>query len=152
LIFGSRHPFGERVNLSFSLCVLCGKIFFLYFEMEGGAMSESCLFCRIAGGGIPAKKVYEDEEVVVIEDISPVAPVHLLAIPKKHIVNCLGLRPEDDGLIGRVHRIAAEIARDRGIADGGFRVVTNNNAGAGQSVFHIHFHIIGGRSLQWPPG
>jgi histidine triad (HIT) family protein len=115
-------------------------------------MNESCLFCRIIAGSIPAKKVYEDDLVVVIEDVSPVAPVHLLAIPRKHIVNCLDLAPEDDGLVGHIHRVAATVAGEKGIADAGFRVVTNNNSGAGQSVFHIHFHILGGRSLQWPPG
>lgn len=112
---------------------------------------SDCIFCRIIAGEIPAKKVYEDDRVVVIEDISPQAPVHLLAIPRKHIVNCLDLAPEDDALIGHLHRVAAQLATERGIT-GGFRVVTNNNAGAGQSVFHIHFHILGGRSLQWPPG
>ena len=114
-------------------------------------MSE-CIFCKIIAGAIPARKVFEDDHLVVIEDISPVAPVHLLIIPRKHIVNVLDLEPADDGLIGHVHRIAARIAREKGVAESGFRIVTNNNAGAGQSVFHIHFHLLAGRQLGWPPG
>ena len=113
---------------------------------------DSCIFCKISEGTIPAKKVYEDEDVVVIEDISPVAPVHLLLIPREHIVNANDLQPEHDGLIGRIYRIAARIAREKGISEDGFRIVTNTNAGAGQSVFHIHFHLLGGRNLGWPPG
>ena len=113
---------------------------------------ENCLFCRIIKGEIPAKKVFEDDRLVVIEDIAPVAPVHLLIIPRKHIVNALDLEPVDDGLIGHVHRTAARIAREKGFAESGFRIVSNNNAGAGQSVFHIHFHLLAGRHLAWPPG
>ena len=112
----------------------------------------SCIFCDIIHGKIPAKIVYEDEAVIAIEDIAPVAPVHFLIIPRKHLVNALDLDPADDGLIGHVYRVAARISREKGVAETGFRIVTNNNAGAGQSVFHIHFHVIGGRSLQWPPG
>ncbi|HTG80651.1 MAG TPA: histidine triad nucleotide-binding protein [Geobacteraceae bacterium] len=114
-------------------------------------MSE-CIFCKIIAGAIPARKVFEDDHLVVIEDISPVAPVHLLIIPRKHVVNVLDLESADDGLIGHVHRIAARIAREKGVAESGFRIVTNNNAGAGQSVFHIHFHLLAGRQLGWPPG
>ncbi|HWI41094.1 MAG TPA: histidine triad nucleotide-binding protein [Verrucomicrobiae bacterium] len=112
---------------------------------------ENCLFCRISRGDIPARKVYEDESVVVIEDIAPAAPVHLLIIPREHIVNCLDLKVEDAQLIGHIHLVAAKIAREKGLEEG-FRLVNNNNSGAGQSVFHIHFHLLGGRSLQWPPG
>ncbi|HYS44005.1 MAG TPA: histidine triad nucleotide-binding protein [Geobacteraceae bacterium] len=113
---------------------------------------ENCLFCRIIKGEIPAKRVFEDDKLVVIEDISPVAPVHLLIIPRKHFVNALDLDPADDELIGHVYRIAARLARERGVAESGFRIVSNNNAGAGQSVFHIHFHLLAGRQLAWPPG
>jgi len=112
----------------------------------------SCLFCKIASGEIPAKVVCQDERLVVIEDINPAAPLHLLLIPRKHIVNTLDLQPEDDVLIGHIHRAAARIARERGVAESGFRLVSNNNAAAGQSVFHIHFHMLAGRSLTWPPG
>lgn len=113
---------------------------------------ENCLFCKISEGTIPAKKVYEDEDVVVIEDISPVAPIHLLIITRRHIVNVNELACEHDVLIGRIYRTAARIAREKGIADDGYRIVTNTNAGGGQSVFHIHFHLLGGRNLGWPPG
>jgi len=112
----------------------------------------SCIFCGIARGEIPAKMVYQDEQLVAIEDINPAAPLHLLLIPLKHIVNTLDLQPEDDVLIGHIHRVAAMIARERGVAESGFRIVTNNNADAGQSVFHIHFHMLAGRCLAWPPG
>jgi len=111
-----------------------------------------CLFCKMASGAIPVKKVYEDDLLFAIEDIAPVAPVHLLIIPKRHLENCLELTPENDQLIGAVHRVAASLARERGVADEGFRLVNNNNAGAGQSVFHIHFHLLGGRKMSWPPG
>ena len=113
---------------------------------------ENCLFCKMASGAIPVKKVYEDDLLFAIEDINPVAPVHLLIIPKRHLVNTLELVPEDDLLIGALHRVAADLARERGIAEAGFRLVNNNNAGAGQSVFHIHFHLLGGRTFAWPPG
>lgn len=113
---------------------------------------SDCLFCRIISGEIPAKKVYEDDMVVVIEDIAPVAPLHLLVIPREHIVNSLELRQEHEALIGRVFTVAGRLAREKGVAEAGFRIVNNNNAGAGQSVFHIHFHLLAGRSLQWPPG
>ncbi len=111
-----------------------------------------CLFCKMASGAIPVNKVYEDDLLFAIEDISPQAPLHLLIIPKRHLVNTLELTPQDDQLIGAVHRVAAALARERGVAEEGFRLVNNNNAGAGQSVFHIHFHLLGGRRLAWPPG
>lgn len=112
----------------------------------------SCIFCKIAAGVIPSKTVYQDEYLIVIEDINPAAPLHLLLIPKKHIVSTLDLLPEDDALIGHLYRVAANIARERGVAENGFRIVTNTNADAGQSVFHIHFHLLAGRSMLWPPG
>jgi histidine triad (HIT) family protein len=111
-----------------------------------------CLFCKMASGAITVKKVYEDDLLFAIEDIAPVAPLHMLIIPKRHLVNTLELTPQDDQLIGAVHRVAATLARERGVAEDGFRLVNNNNAGAGQSVFHIHFHLLGGRKLTWPPG
>lgn len=113
---------------------------------------DNCLFCRILTGEIPAKKVFEDEKLVVIEDISPAAPVHLLLIPRKHFVNSLDMQPEDSELVGHVFQVAASIAREQGFADDGFRIVNNNNAGAGQSVFHVHFHLLAGRDFNWPPG
>lgn len=113
---------------------------------------NDCLFCKMASGAIAVKKVYEDDLLFAIEDINPVAPVHILIIPKKHLVNTLELTPEDDHLIGAVHRVAARLVRERGVDEEGFRLVNNNNAGAGQSVFHIHFHLLAGRKLGWPPG
>lgn len=112
----------------------------------------SCLFCRIAAGEIPAKIVYQDEQLLVIEDINPAAPLHLLLIPRKHIAGTLELLPADDLLVGHVFRTAAAIAREHGVAEDGFRIVTNTNAAAGQSVFHIHFHLLAGRDMAWPPG
>jgi len=112
----------------------------------------SCLFCKIVAGEIPARTVYQDERLVVIEDINPAAPLHLLLIPRKHIESVLDLEELDDQLVGHLFRVAAIIARERGVAEDGFRIVTNTNGAAGQSVFHIHFHLLAGRHLQWPPG
>ena len=111
-----------------------------------------CLFCKMASGVIPVKKIYEDAQLFAIEDINPMAPMHVLIIPKKHLANTLELTPGDDQLIGAIHRVAAQLARERGMADDGFRIVNNTNAGAGQSVFHIHFHLLAGRQFAWPPG
>jgi len=113
---------------------------------------DGCIFCRIVREEIPARIVYRDEQVIAIEDIAPVAPTHLLIIPRKHFVNALDLDPADNSLIGHIYQVAARIARERGEAGKGFRIVCNNNAGAGQSVFHIHFHLLAGRHFNWPPG
>jgi histidine triad (HIT) family protein len=111
-----------------------------------------CLFCKIRDGLVPAKRVHEDEHCVAFEDINPQAPTHLLVIPRKHIPTTLDLDPEDDAVVGRLHRVAADLARKRGIADTGFRIVLNCNAWAGQSVYHLHLHVLGGRPMRWPPG
>ena len=111
-----------------------------------------CLFCRIIAGERPARIVHQDERLVAIEDINPQAPVHVLVIPRKHIATLNDLTPEDEGLVGELVRCAASIARDRGIDQSGYRTVFNCNRGAGQSVFHIHLHLLGGRSMSWPPG
>ncbi|MEI8356816.1 MAG: histidine triad nucleotide-binding protein [Deltaproteobacteria bacterium] len=113
---------------------------------------ENCLFCKIVEGKIPAKKIYEDDLIVVIEDIAPVAPLHLLLVSKKHIVNTVDLTAEDAELLGRIFLVAARIAGEKGLAGSGFRIVNNNNEGAGQSVFHLHFHLLAGRRFDWPPG
>ncbi|TAN39238.1 MAG: histidine triad nucleotide-binding protein [Nitrospirae bacterium] len=113
---------------------------------------ENCLFCRIIQKKIPARLVHEDETVVAFEDINPQAPVHILVIPRKHIATSLEISPEDNPLIGHMVRVAADIARARGIADRGFRLVMNTNPEAGQTVYHIHLHILGGRPMHWPPG
>jgi len=113
---------------------------------------ENCIFCKIIRGEIPSKKVLEDEKLIVIEDLSPQAPLHLLLLPKKHFVNCLDMSAEEDELVGYAFRIGGEIARQKGYAESGFRIVQNNGVGAGQSVFHIHFHMLAGREFAWPPG
>jgi histidine triad (HIT) family protein len=111
-----------------------------------------CLFCRMARKEIPATLVYEDEEMFVINDINPQAPLHALVIPKRHIATLNELTPEDDALVGAMMRRAAAIAGERGYAGRGFRTVFNTNADSGQAVYHIHLHVLGGRSLAWPPG
>ena len=112
----------------------------------------SCLFCRIVAGDIPASKVYEDEQLLAFNDINPQAPMHVLVIPKAHVATTNELAPEHDGLVGSMVRRAAAIARERGYDGSGFRTVFNTNAQAGQTVFHLHLHVIGGRSMAWPPG
>ncbi len=111
-----------------------------------------CLFCKIIKKEIPAKIIYENEEILALEDINPQAPVHFLVIPKKHISTSLDIKNEDNELIGLLYQAANKLAKDRGIAEKGFRTVMNCNAGAGQTVFHIHLHILGGRAMHWPPG
>ena len=113
-------------------------------------MGSDCLFCKIAAGEIPAEKLYEDDEMLAFRDIAPQAPVHFLVIPKKHIQDPSAVGVEDEGLIGRMMRTGSKVAKENGITD--FRLVFNNGAEAGQTVFHIHMHVLGGRSLNWPPG
>lgn len=113
---------------------------------------ERCLFCRIVNGEIPARKVHEDDEVIAFEDIDPKAPTHILVIPRRHIATLADLSPADAGIAGKMVTTAAALARDRNLHDEGFRLVVNNGEGAGQTVFHIHFHLLGGRSFSWPPG
>ncbi len=110
-----------------------------------------CLFCKIIKGDIPSDRLYEDDDVYAFRDISPQAPVHFLVIPKKHISGPAALTEEDEKIIGKMMRVGADIAKQEEVGDA-FRVVFNNGAGAGQTVFHIHMHILGGRSLSWPPG
>jgi histidine triad (HIT) family protein len=112
----------------------------------------SCLFCKIVSGEIPSKRVHEDDELVAFEDIKPEAPVHILVIPKRHIATLNDLQAGDDGLVGGMVRRAAAIAKQRGIDEAGYRTVFNCNSNAGQSVFHIHLHLLGGRPMTWPPG
>ena len=112
---------------------------------------NDCLFCKIIKGEIPSKKVYEDSHTYAFEDLNPQAPTHVLIIPKKHIRGLKESTVEEAQLIGRCHLAAAHIARERGIEDG-YRTVLNVGPRAGQSVFHLHVHLIGGRNLSWPPG
>jgi histidine triad (HIT) family protein len=114
-------------------------------------MSE-CLFCRIVRKEIPASVVYEDADVLVFNDINPQAPLHALVIPKRHIATLNDLSPEDDAVVGRMVRRAAAVAGEKGYSARGFRTVFNTNAEAGQTVFHIHLHVLAGRGLSWPPG
>lgn len=110
-----------------------------------------CLFCKIVNGEIPAKKLYEDEHTFAFEDISPKAPTHVLIIPKKHLRGLKEAEEADAELLGRLQLVAARIGRERGIEDG-YRTVLNVGPKSGQSVFHIHLHLLGGRDLEWPPG
>ncbi len=113
---------------------------------------SDCIFCKIDQGEIPAEKVFEDEGLFVIKDVNPQAPTHLLIIPKRHIPTLLELEEQDRSVMSRVHEVAGKLACDGGFDQSGFRVVVNCGAGAGQSVFHIHFHLLAGRAMQWPPG
>ena len=113
---------------------------------------ENCIFCKIVQREVPAKIVYEDETAVAIEDLHPQAPVHLLIMPRTHIETLGALQPGDEALIGHLFQVATELARQRGVESRGYRTVINNGAGAGQSVFHLHVHLMGGRVFHWPPG
>jgi len=112
----------------------------------------SCLFCRIVAGEIPAAKVYEDEEILAFSDIKPEAPLHVLIVPKRHISTVNDLAESDDRLVGAMIRRAAAIAAERGVDASGYRTVFNCNSHAGQTVFHLHLHLLGGRTMAWPPG
>ena len=112
----------------------------------------SCLFCKIIAGEIPAVKVYEDDQLIAVKDINPQAPMHVLVVPKRHIATLNDLSAADDGLVGGMVRRAAAIAEDNGCDGPGYRTVFNCNAQAGQTVFHIHLHVLGGRTMTWPPG
>ncbi|MEX1296581.1 MAG: histidine triad nucleotide-binding protein [Candidatus Limnocylindrales bacterium] len=112
----------------------------------------SCLFCKIVAGDIPSDKVHEDELVLAFNDINPVAPVHQLIVPKRHIASAADLAETDAQLLGRLFTVAASLAATAGLPDTGYRVVTNVGADGGQSVAHLHFHLLGGRAMTWPPG
>lgn len=113
---------------------------------------QDCLFCKIINGQMPGKIVYQDDRVVAFSDINPQAPTHVLVLPRRHIATLNDLTAEDDGLIGELVRRGAAIAAEHGHAGRGYRTVFNCNADAGQTVFHIHLHVLGGRRLGWPPG
>jgi len=113
---------------------------------------SDCLFCKVIRREIPGTIVYEDDRVLAFNDISPQAPTHVLIVPKRHIATLNDLTPEDDGIVGELVRCAAGIAKTRGFAGGGYRTVFNTNREAGQTVFHIHLHLLAGRTLTWPPG
>jgi histidine triad (HIT) family protein len=111
-----------------------------------------CVFCKIIAGDVPAEFLHNDDLVVAIRDISPKAPTHLLLMPREHIQSAAQLRDEHGPMLGRLFAVAAKLAADAGIVGSGFRLVTNAGEGAGQSVPHLHFHLLGGRSMSWPPG
>ena len=113
---------------------------------------STCLFCRIIQGEIPSSKVYEDDRIFAFNDINPQAPTHVLVVPKLHVATLNDLEAAHDGLVGELVRRGAAIARERGHADHGYRTVFNCNADAGQTVFHVHLHVLGGRGFGWPPG
>jgi histidine triad (HIT) family protein len=114
-------------------------------------MSADCLFCKIAEKKIPSKVVYEDEDVFAFEDIGPQAPTHILIIPRKHFASLNEAGSEDAAVIGKMHLVAAELARKLNLTDG-YRTVMNSGRGAGQTVWHLHLHLLGGREFGWPPG
>ena len=114
-------------------------------------MSQACIFCKIIAGDIPAKLLYEDDNILAFNDISPVAPTHILVIPKKHIIGPAALTETDQALMGKLLKVGTDLAAQAGLEDG-FRLVLNNGKNAGQTVFHLHLHVLGGRSMTWPPG
>ncbi len=111
---------------------------------------QSCIFCKVIAGEIPSEIVYSDDFAVAFKDIGPQAPVHLLVVPKKHIPTLNDLQPEDNELLGRMFQIVRQLAREFGVHEKGYRTVFNVNAEAGQTVYHLHLHVIGGRRLSWP--
>jgi len=112
----------------------------------------NCLFCGVISKKVPAKIIYEDALALAFEDINPQAPQHILVIPKKHIPTSLEIEEKDNALIGHLFQVANKIARERGVAERGFRLLMNTNSEAGQSVYHIHLPLLGGRPMHWPPG
>jgi histidine triad (HIT) family protein len=147
-------PLGELENTGCgSMGALdCISQCLLWTERQQKMSDPKCLFCRIMTGEIPAGKVYEDDHSFAFRDVNPQAPTHVLLIPKKHISSLNEASAEDHAVLGHLLRVAPQIARQEGVADNGFRVVVNTGADAGQSVWHIHLHIMGGRSMAWPPG
>ena len=113
---------------------------------------SDCLFCGIVDGKVKANLVYQDDSIVAFKDVAPKAPVHILIIPRQHLVSVSVIAEADHALIGQIFQVAAKLAREQGIADSGYRVVVNSGADAGQSVFHLHYHLLGGRRMSWPPG
>jgi histidine triad (HIT) family protein len=121
--------------------------------LDGGAAKlPECIFCAIAAGSVKADVVFADGSVVAFRDIAPAAPVHVLVIPRRHVGSLMELDSSDSALLESVHAAIREVARSQGLAASGFRVVVNTGAGAGQSVGHLHYHVLGGRPLAWPPG
>ncbi len=114
--------------------------------------ATDCLFCRIVAGAVPSTRVHEDELVIAFDDIAPRSPTHVLLVPRRHIASALDLVESDGPLLGRLFSVAADLARSLGVADDGYRLVSNVGRWGGQSVDHLHIHLMGGRSFEWPPG
>jgi histidine triad (HIT) family protein len=119
---------------------------------EASVAETDCLFCRIVAGEVPARFVHQDDEIVAFHDINPRAPTHVLLVPRRHIASAADLTEADGPILGRLFDVAARIAREAGIAENGYRMVTNVGRDGGQTVDHLHFHLMGGRSFTWPPG
>jgi len=113
---------------------------------------DQCIFCQIVERRVPARIVFEDDEIVAFEDTNPQAPIHILIVPRKHLVSLKDAIPDDAPLLGRLLMVAAQLARERGLEAKGYRTVINTGSWAGQSVFHLHLHLLGGRVFRWPPG
>lgn len=113
---------------------------------------SDCIFCKIVAGEIPAEKLHEDDQVVAFRDLSPQAPQHILVIPKRHIATLNDLQAEDESLVGHLYTVAGKVAQELGFAEDGYRCVMNCNEAGGQTVYHIHLHLLGGRAMTWPPG
>ena len=111
-----------------------------------------CLFCSIVAGEIPAEIIYQDEQAIALRDINPQAPTHILVLPREHMESLDDASQKDEALLGHLLRVAARIANEQGLSESGYRTVINTGAGAGQSVFHLHVHLLGGRNMSWPPG
>ena len=117
-----------------------------------GSTPADCLFCRIVAGEIPAERLHDDDLVIAIRDIAPRAPTHILLMPRRHMASAAELTDADGPMLGRLFAVAADLARGAGIADGGYRLVSNVGRGGGQTVDHLHVHLMGGRAFEWPPG
>ena len=113
---------------------------------------DQCIFCRIIERSLPSRIVFEDDEIVAFEDANPQAPIHTLIVPRKHLASLKDATPDDAPLLGRLFLVAAQLARERGLETQGYRTVINTGSWAGQSVFHLHLHLLGGRVFRWPPG
>ncbi|OQB74987.1 MAG: HIT-like protein [candidate division TA06 bacterium ADurb.Bin131] len=111
-----------------------------------------CVFCRISQDKTPAKKIYQDNDIIAFHDINPQAPVHVLIISRRHLTNLLDVNSQDESLIGRMLVVATQVAKKLNVSETGFRIVINTNKDAGQSIDHLHIHLLGGRKMQWPPG
>jgi histidine triad (HIT) family protein len=120
--------------------------------MSDSARASGCLFCRIASGDIPGTILFQDDSLVAFTDVDPQAPLHVLIVPRRHIASLNDLTSEDDVLVGSMFRLAASLAKEHGYDERGYRTVFNTNREGGQTVFHIHLHLLAGRSLTWPPG